>query len=179
MLGDFLAHFGGHVLAQAGGAVVRTEHGLHEHEGEGIFRRPGCALEGEGHVSSVVRIETDADIRPCEHGRVHRRLNACLGDGGEGAKVLVGQTTELGVVNGSGAGNHHAGGGIVGRNVVGQVGLREGTDVFLRAKDGPSESGALKGSGMQMVENELLLLLVDFRHLTQYDVALSLDGGRL
>ena len=50
VLGDLLAHLGGDVLAEAGGAVVRAEHGLHDHEGEGILGGPAGALEGEGDV---------------------------------------------------------------------------------------------------------------------------------
>ena len=70
VLGDLLAHLGGDVLAEAGGAVVRAEHGLHDHEGEGILGGPAGALEGEGDVGGVVGVEADANVAAGEDGGI-------------------------------------------------------------------------------------------------------------
>ena len=90
-----------------------------------------------------------------------------------------GQVAELGVVDGTGTGDDHAGGGVVGVDVVAEVGLGQAADVLLGAKDGPSETGALEGGGVEVVQNELLLLLVHLGHFPKDDVALPLDGGLL
>ena len=90
-----------------------------------------------------------------------------------------GQVAKLGVVDGAGAGDDHAGGGVVRVDVAAEVGLGEAADVLLGAEDGPAEAGALEGGGVEVVQNELLLLLVDLGHFPEDDVALPLDGGLL
>ena len=179
VLGNLLAHLGGNVLTQAGGAVVGTEHGLHDHEGEGVLGGPAGTLEGQGDVGGVVGIESDANVNAGEDGGIVGGINGTGGGGGKLAKMGRGQVAKLGVVDGTGTSDDHAGGGVVGVDVVAEVGLGEAADVLLGAEDGAPETGALEGGGVEVVQNELLLLLVDLGHFPKDDVALPLDGGLL
>ena len=88
VLGNFLAHFGGHVLVKAGGAVVGTEHGIHENEGEGILGGPKVTLEGKADVGGVIGIEADANVRASEEGRIEGGVDRVGRGGGEVAKML-------------------------------------------------------------------------------------------
>ena len=116
------------------------------------------------------------DVTSSKDSWVHGNFDSARGDGGEFAKVLVGQSTEFFVVDGSSTGNDHAGGRVVGGDVVQQVSLGQGTDVLFRSEDGASQSSSLKGGGVQMIQDQLFLLLVDFHHFPQNDIALSFNG---
>lgn len=179
VLGDLLAHLGGDVLAKAGGTVVGTEHGLHDHEGEGILGGPAGTLEGKGDVGSVVGIESDANVTAGEDGGVVGSIDGTGRGGGELAKVGGGQVAKLGVVDGTGTSYDHAGGGVVSVDVVTEIGLGKAANVLFGTEDGPSKASALEGGGVKVIQNELLLLLVDLGHFPKDDVALPLDGGLL
>mmetsp|Transcript_1709 Transcript_1709/g.3751 ORF Transcript_1709/g.3751 Transcript_1709/m.3751 type:complete len:328 (-) Transcript_1709:478-1461(-) len=176
VLGNFLAHFGGGVLAKAGGTVVGAEHGLHNHEGEGILGRPGGTLEGEGNVGGVVGIEADANIGAREDGRIVGCIDGTSGGGGKAAKVFTGKVAELTVINGTGTGNDHTGGGVVSANVIGQISLGQRADILLGAQNSPSKTGTLKGRLVKTIKDQLLLLLVNFGHFAENDVAFTFNG---
>jgi hypothetical protein len=93
--------------------------------------------------------------------------------------VLVGHLDELLVGDATGADEYHAVGGVVGLDVVGELGPGNVTDVLAGAEDGAAEGLVLEGGGVQVVEDDLLELLLDLLGLPQDHVALALDGGLL
>ena len=62
-------------------------------------------------------------------------------------------------------------------DVIREIVLGERSNVLLRSQDGASQTSTLKGSGVQMIQNKLLLLLVDLRHFPQDDITFSLYGA--
>jgi hypothetical protein len=83
------------------------------------------------------------------------------------------------VGNATGSGENHAVGGVVVLDVVDELGAGNVTDVLAGAEDGAAKGLVLEGSGVQVVEDNLLNLLLDLLGLSENDVALALDGGLL
>ena len=90
---------------------------------------------------------------------------------GQSDKLLVGDTTSTN--------ENHAVSGVVGLDVVDQVVPLDGLDVLLGTEDGATKRLALESSGVKVVENNLLELLVNLLLLTQDDVPLTLNGTGL
>jgi hypothetical protein len=61
-------------------------------------------------------------------------------------------------------------------DVITQVTLGEGSNVLLRSQNGASQTSSLEGSGVQVVQDKLFLLLVDLGHFSQNNIAFSLNG---
>jgi hypothetical protein len=93
--------------------------------------------------------------------------------------VLLGELDELLVGDATGTDQNHAVGGVVGLDVVGQVVAGNGLDVLLGAEDRAAEGLALEGSGVEVVKDNLLELLVNLLLLTEDHVPLALNGSRL
>mmetsp|Transcript_661 Transcript_661/g.896 ORF Transcript_661/g.896 Transcript_661/m.896 type:complete len:214 (+) Transcript_661:1128-1769(+) len=62
-------------------------------------------------------------------------------------------------------------------DVIGEVGLGEGLDIFFGSEDGATEARALECGGVEVVEDEFFLLLVDLGHFPEDDIALAFDGA--
>jgi hypothetical protein len=90
--------------------------------------------------------------------------------------VLLGEIDQLLVGNTSSTNKNHAVSGVVGLDVVLEVGALDGLDVLLGSKDGASEGLALESGGVKVVENHLLELLVNLLLFTENDITLALDG---
>mmetsp|Transcript_20702 Transcript_20702/g.34264 ORF Transcript_20702/g.34264 Transcript_20702/m.34264 type:complete len:217 (+) Transcript_20702:132-782(+) len=86
--GNLLAHSGGNVLTHTRSTIVRSQHGLHQHEREGVLRSPRSTLESNGNVCHVHRIKTDSDITSSELSRVHNDINTSLRGGGQASKGI-------------------------------------------------------------------------------------------
>lgn len=90
--------------------------------------------------------------------------------------MLLGQADHFIVRDASGAYQDHAVGEIVLLDVAGQVVALDARNVLLGAQDGAAEGLALESSGVQMVEDDFLHLLVDFLLLSEDHIPLAFDG---
>lgn len=79
----------------------------------------------------------------------------------------------------AGSDKDHAVRGVVGLDVVGELGSSDVANILAGAKNGATQGLVLEGSGMQMVEDNLLYLLLNFLGFAQNDIALALNGGLL
>jgi hypothetical protein len=82
--------------------------------------------------------------------------------------LLVGNTTS--------ANKDHAVSGVVGLDVVLEIGALNALDVLLGSEDGASEGLALESGCVQVVEYNLLELLVYLFLFAEDDIALALNG---
>jgi hypothetical protein len=83
------------------------------------------------------------------------------------------------VGNATGGSENHAVGSVVVLDVVGEFGAGNVTDVLAGAENGAAERLVLESSGVQVVKDNLLNLLLNLLGLSENDVALALDGRRL
>jgi hypothetical protein len=79
----------------------------------------------------------------------------------------------------AGTDKDHAVGRVVVLDVVDELGPGNVADVLAGSEDGAAQGLVLVGGGMEVVEDNLLELLLDFLGLAQDHVALALDGGLL
>lgn len=184
MFVDEAAELAAEVGAVAHSAVPVAHNGLRDERGEIVVVLPAHTLDRDCDVSSWHRIVPYPHLRADEVGLVGDAAVVGRGlgvrvRGGHAGEVLLGQLDELSVRNAAGTDEHHAVGGIIGLNVGGQVIARDAQNVLLRAEDGAAKRLVLEGRGMQVVEDDLLHLLVDFLLLAQDDVAFALDGRSL
>jgi hypothetical protein len=82
--------------------------------------------------------------------------------------LLVGDT--------SGTNKDHAVSGVVGLDVVLEIGTLDALDVLLGSKDGASEGLALESGCVKVVKNNFLELLVNLLLFAEDDITLALDG---
>ena len=71
----------------------------------------------------------------------------------------------------------HAVSGVVVLDVVGELGAGDVADVLAGAENGAAERLVLESSGVKVVKDNLLDLLLNLLGLAKDDVALTLDGG--
>jgi hypothetical protein len=90
--------------------------------------------------------------------------------------VLLGELDHLVVRDATSTDEDHAVGGIVGLDVVLEIGTLDSLDILLGPKDSAAEGLALESGGVQVVEDDLLELLVDLLLLAQNDITLALNG---
>jgi hypothetical protein len=90
--------------------------------------------------------------------------------------VLLGEVDQLLVGDATGTDKNHAVGGVVGLDVIFEIGALDSLDVLLGSEDGASEGLALESGCVQVVENNLLELLVHLFLLAENDITLALDG---
>lgn len=166
------------------GTVPVTDDGLGDESGEVVIVLPADTLDGKGNVSSGESVVTDSDLGTDELGGT--LLLSSKGQGsrgrglaGEATEVLLSEPHELLVGDTTGTNEDHAVSSVVGLDVVDQVVTGDGLDVLLGAEDGATEGLVLESSGVEVVENNLLELLVDLLLLTEDDVALTLNGSGL
>mmetsp|Transcript_27114 Transcript_27114/g.42130 ORF Transcript_27114/g.42130 Transcript_27114/m.42130 type:complete len:327 (+) Transcript_27114:296-1276(+) len=177
VLRDVQTHFAGNVLALSAEAIERAQNGLKQHEGEGILAGPACTLKCQGNVCGAIRIEFDSDVGSGEDRSVVVHIHAKGWSFPDISKVFLRQIAELHVIHGSSSRNHHATSGVVLIDVLLQIGLGQAANVLFRTENGSSEPRSLKGGGVQMVQDQLLLLLVHLLHLAQNDSTLTLNGA--
>jgi hypothetical protein len=79
----------------------------------------------------------------------------------------------------TGTNKNHAVSSVVVLDVVGKLGSGDVADVLARAEDGAAKGLVLESSGVEVIENDLLNLLLDLLGLAEDNVALTLDGGLL
>lgn len=161
--------------------VVVADDGLGDKSGEVVLRVPADTLDGEGNVGSADGVVTDADVGTDEVGLLLRQNVGLVLDtlAGETREVLLGKVDELLVGDATGADEDHALGSVVVLDVVGELSAGDVADVLAGAEDGAAQRLALEGSGVEVVKDDLLDLLLDLLGLAEDDVALALDGGLL
>jgi hypothetical protein len=163
------------------GTVEVTDDGLGNEGGEVVGVLPADTLNSDGDVGGGDGVVTHANLRSDEVGL--RSTGGSDGDGrGGGLKsreVLLSQLNELLVGDSSGTNKDHAVSLVVGVDVLLKVGLLDGKDVLLRSEDGAAESLSLESSGVKVVEDNLLELLVDLLLLANDNLTLALDRGLL
>lgn len=180
-----LADVGAELAAKEGGlahgAVPVTNDSLGNQGSEVVVILPADTLNGESNVSGGDGVVTETDLRANELGGALHLSGESLGGGsrglaGEAAEVLLGETDKLLVGDTTSTNQDHTVGSVVGLDVVGQVVTGDGLDVLLGAEDGAAKRLALVSSGVQVVEDNLLKLLVNLLLLAQDDIALTLNS---
>lgn len=163
----------------AEGLVVVADNGLGDERGEIIGVVPADTLDSNGDVGRGDGIVADPDVRADEVGLLlGQEVGAGLGSlGRELGEVLVGHLNKLLVGDAASANENHAVGRVVVLDVVDELGPGDIPNVLAGAEDGAAQGLMLVGSGMQMVKDNLLELLLDLLGLAQDDVALPLNGG--
>mmetsp|Transcript_8890 Transcript_8890/g.16348 ORF Transcript_8890/g.16348 Transcript_8890/m.16348 type:complete len:293 (+) Transcript_8890:324-1202(+) len=171
--GDFLGHallgaLGDERVARelaAGHALLPgADHVLHHHEREAV--RVGPAADGQrvGDVGVGHIVVAHADLRAGVDGLLEGDF--LLAFGGDASEVGVCELDQLVVVDGPGAHDHHAVGGVVRLDVVFDHRLVHGVDVLSRAEDGASEGRTAVGGLVEAVEDDLLDFALNLLHFT-------------
>lgn len=169
------------VRSVAKGLVVVANNSLSNQSGEVVIVVPADTLDSDSNVRGGDGVVAYPDIRADELGLpLGEQVGVGLGGlGRKLGKVLVGQLNELLVGNATSTDQHHTVSGVVVLDVVRELGPGDVADVLLGPQDGAAERLVLKGSGVQVVEDNLLDLLLDLLGLTQDHVTLPLDSGWL
>jgi len=178
---DEAAELAALVGSVAHGLVVVADDSLRDQGREVVLRVPADALDGNGNVGGAHGVVADTDIGTNEVGLLlGQEVSVVLGAlAGETGEVLLGQLDELLVGDATSADENHAVGSVVALDVVDQLGAGDVADVLARAQDGAAQGLVLEGSGVQVVEDNLLDLLLNLLGLAEDDVALALDGRLL
>lgn len=161
--------------------VIVSDNSLGDKSSEVVLGVPANTLDSEGDVGSADGVVTDTDVGADEVGlllgqKVGLVLNTLAG---ETREVLLGEIDKLLVRNTTRADEDHALGSVVVLDIVGELGAGDVADVLAGTEDGAAQRLALEGSGVQVVKDNLLDLLLDLLGLAEDDVALALDGGLL
>mmetsp|Transcript_44080 Transcript_44080/g.65387 ORF Transcript_44080/g.65387 Transcript_44080/m.65387 type:complete len:263 (+) Transcript_44080:116-904(+) len=123
MLSKFLTKAGSGTCTNSRGAIVLAQHGLKEHEGESVLRRPGSTFEGNRNVRLLLIVEPDSNVtarKDCGFRGHSHRSSVCLW---QVSKVLGSQIAKFGVIDSSGSSNYHTISCIVRVDVVFKVTL--------------------------------------------------------
>lgn len=166
------------------GTVPVANNGLGDQASEVVVVLPAHTLDGKGNVGRGESVITESDFGANELGGTLLLGGKGLGSGGwglagEATKVLLGQSDELLVGDTTSTNQDHAVSGVVGLDVVDQVLPLDGLDVLLGTEDSATKRLALESSGVEVVENNLLELLVNLLLLTQDNVPLTFNGTGL
>lgn len=164
--------------------VPVADNGLGDEGSEVVVVIPADALDRESNVGSRDGVVTESDF-----GSDELRSTLLLSGNGDSSrggglvreptKVLLSQSDELLMRDATGANKNHAIGRVIGLDVVDEVVAADGLDVLLGAEDSSAKGLALVSGGMEVVENNLLQLLVNFLLFAQDHVTLALDGAGL
>ena len=185
-VGEFiLTDEGAQLAAEVGriahGPIPIAHNSLRDKGGEIVVRFPADTFDRDGDVGRRDGVVPYPDlgsheIRSLLLSSCARRGRVGWGFSGQGAKMLLGQANHFVVRDTSGAYQDHAVGEIVLLDVAGQVVTLNARNILLWAQDGAAEGLALEGSGVQMVKDDFLHLLVDFLLLSEDHVTLPFDG---
>lgn len=175
---DNAGQAGGGVGRGAEGAVPGANDRLHHEHGIVVGGGPAASLNSDGNVGLSHGVVLETDLRAGKVGGegVGLAQTSRVGRDGELGKVLLGQGNQGIVINTTGTNKDHAVSGVVGLDVVGEVIAGQGLDVLLGSQDGAAKSLTLESSGVQVVKDNLLHLLVNLLLLAENDIALALNG---
>lgn len=181
VLVDKTAELAALVRSITSGLIVVADNSLGNKGGEVVIGVPAHTLDSNGDVGSTHGVVTDADIRADEVSlllgeQVGVVLSSLACKTGE---VLLSQLNQLLVRDATRADEDHAVSSVVVLDVVGELGAGDVADVLAGAEDRAAKGLVLEGSGMQVVEDDLLDLLLDLLGLAEDDIALTLDGRLL
>lgn len=181
MLVDVAAQLAALVRGVTHGLVVVANDSLSDESSVVILRVPANTLDSDGNVRSGHGVVTNTDIRANEVSLLlGQEVSLSLGTlAGKAGEVLLGKLNQLLVGNATGSSENHAVSSVVVLDVVGELGAGNITDVLAGSKDGAAKRLVLESSGVQVVKDNLLNLLLNLLGLSENDVALALDGGRL
>lgn len=169
------------VRSLAEGLIVVADDGLGNESSEVVGGVPADTFHGESDVGGGHVVVTDTDIGAEEVGLLLGKLvGLVLGaSGGELGEVLLGKLNQLLVGDATSTDENHAVGRVVILDVVGQLGSGDVEDVLAGAQDGAAEALVLESSGVEVIENDLLDLLLDLLGLSEDHISLALDGRLL
>jgi len=158
--------------------VPVTHDAAHDHHREVVGRLPTNSLNGDGKVQGRGGVVTDPHLGTRENGLGLSGLTERDGRRGlgKGSKVLGSKLAKLLVVDGTSTDEHHSVSSVVGVDVRLEVTLRDRVDVILGSKDGLTQRLTGESNGVQVVEDDLLQLLVNFLLLPEDNIPLPLDG---
>lgn len=181
MLVNIAAQLAALVRGVAHGLVVVADDGLSDESSEVVLGVPANTLDGNSDVGSGHGVIANADIRA---NKVSLLLGQDVGlslgaAGGKAGEVLLGKLNQLLVGNATGGSENHAVGSVVVLDVVDELGAGNVTDVLAGSENGAAEGLVLESSGVQVVKDNLLNLLLNLLGLSENDVALALDGRGL
>lgn len=169
------------VRSAAHGLVVVADNSLSNQSGEVVVIVPANTLDSNGNVGGRDGVVTNAQVGSDESGLpLGQEVGGVLGRGhGESREVLLGKVDELLVGDATGTNKDHAVSGIVGLDVVGELGASDVANVLLGAQDGAAQRLVLVGGGVEVVEDNLVELLLNLLGLAQDDIAFPLNGRGL
>lgn len=166
------------------GAVPVTDNSLSDKSSEVVVVLPAHTLDSNGDVGGGDGVVTDSDLGTNKVGLL--LLSGGNGLGGRGRRlhghvgeVLLGELDKLVVGNSSRSDKNHTVGSVVGLDVVGQIIAGDALDVLLGTEDGATERLVHEGSGVKVVEDDFLELLVNLLLLSEDNITLALNGRRL
>jgi len=181
VLVDPAAELAALVGSLANSLVVVANDSLSNESSEVVLGVPADTLDGESDVGSRHAIISDTDIRAHEVSLLlGAEVSTGLGTaGGKTSEVLLSELNKLLVGDTTGTNKNHAVSSVVVLDVVGKLGSGDVADVLFGAKDGAAKGLVLESSGVKVIENNLLNLLLNLFGLAEDNVALTLDGGFL
>jgi hypothetical protein len=153
VLRDKVAELAAKVVGGTHGTVPVTDNGLCNERGEVVGVAPANTLNSNGNVGGAHGVVTEADLGTDEVGLClllgsGRLSRVVLGLGGKVGEVLLGEVDQLLVGNATSANEDHAVSGVVGLDVVFEIGALDALDVLLGSKDGAAEGLALESGGV-------------------------------
>lgn len=181
MLVNIAAQLAALVRGVAHGLVVVADDGLSDESSEVVLGVPANTLDGNGDVGGGHGVIANTDIRTNKVGLLlGQDVGLSLGAaGGKAGEVLLGKLNQLLVGNATGGSEDHTIGSVVVLDVVDELGAGNVTDVLAGSENGSAKRLVLESSGVQVVKDNLLNLLLNLLGLSENDVALALDGGWL
>lgn len=181
MLVDPAAELAALVGSLTNSLVIVADDSLGDEGSEVVLRVPADTLNGQSDVGSGHGIITDTDIGTHKVSLLlGEQVGAVLGAaGGEAAEVLLSELDELLVGDAAGTDKDHSVSSVVVLDVVDELGSGDVADVLAGAEDGAAKRLVLEGSGVEVVKDNLLDLLLNLLGLSEDNVALALNGGLL
>lgn len=181
MLVDVAAKLAALVRSIAHSLVIVSNDSLGNESSEVVGRIPAHTFDSESDVGSRHVVVTNTDIRTNEIGLLLRKLVGVGGraTGGKASEMLFGQLDQLFVGNATGTDKNHAVSSVVVLDIVDELGSGDIADVLARAKDGATQRLVLESSGVKVVENDLLDLLLNLLRLSKNNITLALNGRLL
>lgn len=165
----------------AGSLVVVAHNSLCNQSSKVVIGVPADTLDSDSNVSGAHGVITDANVGADKVSldlglKIGRVLDARSGKSG---KVLLGKLDDLLVGDTTRVDQDHAVSRVVVLDVVGELGTGDVADVFTWAEDRATEGLVLESSGMKVIKDDLLNLLLDLFRLAEDDITLALDSGGL